>query len=112
MEQIGMPLAEALEEGQLAAIAPRPVGTLAMLWLVIRGALGRLGEADNVVRFGFRRLTVKPRKRHRSHRFKVATDGEISWMSAPLEFRVSPEPLYLLKPDLAPGAEDTAGSVA
>lgn len=97
MEQIGIPLATALEEGQLAAIAVRPVGTLAMLWLAVRGALGSLGEAENVTSFGFRRMIVKPWLYGR-RRIKVATDGEIIWLSPPLEFRVSPEPLYLLKP--------------
>jgi diacylglycerol kinase family enzyme len=101
LEQIGIPLAEALEDGQLAAIAVRPVGTLAMLWLVVRGALGKLGDAESVISFGFRRLTVKPTSLYRTHRVKVAIDGEVIWLNAPLEFRVSPEPLYLLKPDPA-----------
>jgi hypothetical protein len=29
---------------------------------------------------------------------KVAYDGEIGRLAAPLEFRVSPKPLYLLRP--------------
>lgn len=105
MEQIGIPLAEALEEGQLAAISLRPAGTLAMLWLAVRGALGKLGEAENVVSFGFQRLTVKPSSLYRTHRVKVATDGEVTWLNTPLEFRVSPEPLYLLKSDPDPYVE-------
>lgn len=109
MEQIGIPLAEALEEGQLAAIAVRPVGTLAMLWLLLRGALGKLGEADNVISFGFRHLTVKPSSLYRTRRVKVAIDGEVIWLNAPLEFRVSPEPLYLLKPDPEPHREAPPG---
>ncbi len=98
MEQIGIPLADALEEGQLAAIALRAIGTLAMLGLALRGALGNLGDAENVISFGFQRMTVKPWSIYRKHRIKVATDGEINWMHAPLEFCISPEPLYLLKP--------------
>jgi diacylglycerol kinase family enzyme len=104
MEQIGIPLAPVLEEGQLAAIAVRPVGTLAMLWLLVHGALGRLGDAENVISFSFRRLTVKPSSRYRPHRVKVATDGEVNWLATPLEFQISPQPLYLLKPDLPPAA--------
>ncbi len=110
MEQIGIPLAEALEEGQLAAIAVRPVGTFAMLGLLVHGALGRLGEAENVISFGFRRLIVKPSSQHRQRRVKVATDGEIIWLNAPLEFRVSPEPLYLLKLDSQSELDAPAGS--
>ncbi|WP_334189296.1 diacylglycerol/lipid kinase family protein [Noviherbaspirillum sp.] len=104
MEQTGIPLAEALEEGQLAAVVLKPVGTLAMLWLLVRGALGQLGDADHVISFGVRRLTVRPSRLYRIRRVKVATDGEIGWLDAPLEFRVGPEPLYLLKPD--PPADD------
>lgn len=40
LERLGLPQAEALERGQLAAIAIRPVGTLSMFWLALRGALG------------------------------------------------------------------------
>ncbi|MDN5835904.1 MAG: diacylglycerol kinase [Nitrosospira sp.] len=98
MEQIGVPLENALENGELAAITLRPIGTMAMLWLLARGAFGTLGEADNVISFGFKRLTVAP-TRALKRRVKVATDGEIVWMDVPLEFRVSPQPLRLLKPD-------------
>ena len=98
MEQIGIPLGTAVEEGQLAAVALRPVATLGMLWLMLRGAFNRLGEADNVVSFGFQHMKVKPAHLLPSRRIKVATDGEIAWLRTPLEFRVSPQPLYLLKP--------------
>lgn len=98
LEQIGIPESEVIEAGQLAAIAVKPVGTLSLLWLMVCGAFGRLGEAENVINFSFSRLTVKPSKLYRTQRVKVAMDGEISWMNAPLDFRVSPDPLYLLKP--------------
>ena len=38
-------------------------------------------------------------------RVKVATDGEIGWAEMPLLFRVSPEPLWLVRPDVAPELE-------
>ena len=53
-----------------------PVGTLAMLWLLVRGALGQLGEADNVISFGFRHLTVKPSSLYRTRRVGKAGPGE------------------------------------
>jgi len=43
LERIGIPLSHNLERGQLAAFMLRPVGTWKMLWLLVRGALGRLG---------------------------------------------------------------------
>src|SRR5690606_11459586 len=60
LEQVGMPQAESLKQGQLAAIAVNPVGTMAMLWLAARGALGKLADAENVSSFSFRHLTVVP----------------------------------------------------
>ena len=103
MEQVGMePMGMALEEGELAAIAPRPVGKLGMLGLMLRGALGRLGDADNVVAFSFKRLTVKHAALSPRRRIKVATDGEVTKMEMPLEFRVVEGRLMLLKPSAQP----------
>jgi len=86
---------DALAQGHLAAVAVRPIGTLALFGLLLRGVLGRLGEAENIRSFSFRRLTVTPRA---MKRIKVATDGEIVWMQTPLVFEVAPEPLLLLVP--------------
>lgn len=108
LEQIGIPLENALENDELVAIMLRPTGMMAMLWLLVRGALGKLGEAQNVISFGFKRMTIRS-SRHLKRRVKVATDGEVVWMDTPLEFRVSPHPLYLLKPGTTPepGTLDT-----
>ena len=64
----------------------------------MRGALGRLGEADQVVNFSFRHLTVLRSRGFGTRRVNVATDGEITWRSPPLEFRVSPQSLMLIRP--------------
>lgn len=98
MEQFGFPEARAIDAGELAGITLRPVGRLAMLGLFLRGALGRLGEADQVLDFSFRQLTVLRSRGFGSRRLKVATDGEVRRMSLPLVFRVSPEPLWLIRP--------------
>ena len=102
MEQFGFPEAQAIDAGELAGITLRPVGRLAMLGLLLRGAFGRLGEADQVVNFSFRQLTV--RRGFGQRRVKVATDGEITRMNLPLVFAVSPEPLWLIRP-AAPAPE-------
>lgn len=98
LEQVGLAQAPALDEGCMAAVMLRPVSTLALLGLLLRGTLGTLGEADTIESFKFHRLLVKPRLALGRRRIKVAYDGELGWLSAPLEFRVSPRPLYLLKP--------------
>ncbi len=98
MEQLGFTEASALDAGQLAGMTLQPMGRLAMLWLLFRGVLGKLGEADQVAKFTFKRLTVTRSRGFTSRRVKVATDGEIKWLTLPLEFCVSPEPLMLLRP--------------
>jgi diacylglycerol kinase family enzyme len=105
LEQAGIPEAPLLEQGQLAAVTLRPMGALTMLWLAVRGAFGQLGEADSVTSFAFRRIVVQPAMPYGSRRLKVATDGEIAWLRAPIEFRVAPEALLLLKPDPGSAAD-------
>ncbi|MGH8517827.1 MAG: diacylglycerol/lipid kinase family protein, partial [Panacagrimonas sp.] len=95
-DRLGLPAeGEALERGCLGAILVRAIGSWSMLGLALRGALGRLDEAENVISFPVRRLTVHP---HGYRLIKVATDGEVQRMRAPLEFRVAQEPLMLMLP--------------
>ncbi|ALM82933.1 diacylglycerol kinase family protein [Bordetella sp. N] len=96
LEQLGLPDAAHLEDNRLVAMAAKPVGTLALYGLMVMGALSRLGEASNVISFGFDTLTVRPRGGRR--RIKVAMDGEIFWTRAPLVFAVAPQRLHLLVP--------------
>lgn len=103
--QVGIEHADAPENGQLAAVALKPAGVLAMPGLLVRGALGRLGGADEVLSFPFESMTVKAGRSHGARRVKVATDGEVAWAEMPLLFRVSPEPLWLVRPDTAPELE-------
>lgn len=98
--QIGQLGIDAIEDDKLTAIAPRPVGRLGMLWLMLRGAVGRLGQSDDLVAFGFRQLTVKQRGLAR-RRIKVATDGEVTLLDSPLRFSVLPGRLMPLKPEAA-----------
>jgi diacylglycerol kinase family enzyme len=81
--------------GELAALVVRPIGTGAMLWLMLQGAFGRLGEAQDVESFAVRSLTVSVRG---MRRVKVAADGEVGAMSTPIRFEVSPRPLLLMMP--------------
>ncbi|MBB1628471.1 diacylglycerol kinase [Achromobacter sp. UMC71] len=94
LEHIGIDATE-LDRHRLVAMASRPVGTLALYGLLLRGLFSRLGDAEHVISFAFDRLTVAIRGRHR---IKVAMDGEISWMDNPLEFKVSDTPLPLVVP--------------
>lgn len=112
MEQLGFAEARAIDAGLLAAIALRPVGRLALLGLLLRGALGRLGEADDLLHIATPRLVVRARRRlglPGDPRIKVATDGEVGWMRLPLTFEVAPQTLDLLRPP-APAPEREAAA--
>lgn len=99
MEQVGIPpLTAALEDGRLAAVAPRTKGKFGMLWLALHGALGRLGQADQLAAFSFTQMEVKVLTLSRRRRIKVATDGEVTRVKSPLEFKVLEDQLLLLKP--------------
>jgi diacylglycerol kinase family enzyme len=102
LEQLGLGSAGAEAEpraadGHLTAVILKPIGTLAMVGLVLRGALGRLGDAGGVDHFVCQKLVVEPTLTFGRRRVKVAFDGEVGWMSSPLTIRVSPKPLWLLK---------------
>lgn len=94
-------------DGHITAVILRPVGTMAMLGLMLRGALGTLGEADGVERLVCQSLVVNPLRTFGRRTMKVAFDGEVAWMLSPLTIRVLPEPLWLLK---APAPRDIAGA--
>ena len=93
-------------DGSMAALVLRPIGTLSMLGLMLHGAMGRLGEAAGVERFEFEHLVVKPTLPQGRRGVKVAFDGEVTMMRAPLDFRVLAKPLYLLGPHRKAAAID------
>ena len=96
--QVGADAGRALDAGSIAAVMLRPIGTAAMFSLLLHGALGRLGEAEDVEAFAFHRMLVSPSLKPGRHKVKVAFDGEVSWLPSPLEFKVAEQPLFLLKP--------------
>lgn len=101
LERIGIEAEHraALDRGELVGTTLRPISRVGMLGLLLRGALGRLGEAEQVQSFSFRTLVVTPRSRRLS---KVGIDGEVCRMRAPLKFSVASEPLWMLAPAQQP----------
>jgi diacylglycerol kinase family enzyme len=91
----------ARDTGRVTAVMLKPTSTFALLRLMLRGAMGTLGEADGIERFEFQRMVVKAPAVMGRRRLKVAFDGEVVRLRPPLCIHVSPTPLYLLKP--APG---------
>lgn len=95
LEQIGIGDPRDLERGKLVAMGPKPVGTWELYKLLALGLFSRLGEAENAFSFNFTRLVVNPQG---TRRVKVAMDGEISYVQAPLVFTVAEDRLDLLVP--------------
>jgi diacylglycerol kinase family enzyme len=83
VEQVGLeePLAQGMGRGRLAGVVVRPIGAWSLLWLAARGAMGRLGEADQVRSFAFHELdvTVRPPRR----RGKLAPPRHVSVNTPP-----------------------------
>lgn len=99
LQKVGISEAESLQNRRLVALSVKPVGSWRMVNLVLRGAIGRLGAAENVNSFSFRHLEVQPFSgKGKKTTIKVATDGETFWLQTPLRFRVAPKPLWLVRP--------------
>lgn len=98
LQQLGFPEAQDVKQGALAAVLLRPVGRVAMLGLMLRGAFGQLGQADQVLSFACTRLKAHLGWPPTARTIKVATDGEVLRLPLPLQFRVAPEPLWLIRP--------------
>ena len=96
LERVGIAESEQVEQHKLAAVVVPPLGPLARVGLFLRALVGRLGDASQVTTFAFERLLVRSRFHRRS--LKVAMDGEVERMRAPLVFRVAEHPLLLLRP--------------
>ncbi|MEO9149344.1 MAG: diacylglycerol kinase family protein [Burkholderiaceae bacterium] len=103
LERVGLPQpAEAVEHHRLAAVMARETSTRSLLWLLLRGAMGTLGDMETVESFSFQRMRVEQRRRLRQkgqkRQIKLAYDGEVRLVDQPIEFRVAEHPLYLIKP--------------
>jgi diacylglycerol kinase family enzyme len=114
LEQLGAEPADTLAgtpgHGSMAALMLRPIGTLAMIRLMLHGAMGRLGEAAGVESFEFHHMVVRPRLAPGRKEVVVAFDGEVARMRSPIDIRVLDKPLYLLQaPDKAATANGPGG---
>jgi diacylglycerol kinase family enzyme len=98
LAQVGIEEAALIGHGRLLGLTLRPLGRFAALGLLLRSALGRLGDSDHVNSFVFRAITLDLRTATRRRRVKVAVDGEVIELSLPLTFSPAPDPLLLLVP--------------
>jgi diacylglycerol kinase family enzyme len=99
IEALGLPEAAQVGESALVALVLRAFRPGELLWLALRGALGRLGEAEDLTHFAFQTLAVRPRLPLAQRRLKVALDGEVLRLRPPLLFAVDERPLWLIRPE-------------
>lgn len=94
---IGEDVTSRVGRGSLGVLMAAPLGAWGKLKLLGRAALGRLGDARELVSLPLRSLNLSTRSRS-TRKLKVSADGEVLWMEPPLRFSVSPQPLQLLVP--------------
>lgn len=85
---------EKLDAGLLNVYTTRRCTARGLLGLAARALFGRLRQADDFMESSVRSLRVETRRR----RLLVATDGEISAMDTPLDFRILPGALQVIVP--------------
>lgn len=83
-----------LDGGTLNVYTTRRSTTGALVRLALRAMLGRLRQADDFMESSVSSLRVDSRRR----RLLVATDGELTSMETPLEFRIRPRALQVIVP--------------
>ena len=98
LQQLGLAEAEAVDDGRLAAVLLRPLPRRSMLWLLIRGAFRALADASGVRHLAFDELTVEPPAGAAPRRWRLSTDGELQWVTTPIQFRAAARPLWLMLP--------------
>ena len=94
MEGFSIGKRSSLRDGCLSVYTTRRRGRLALLGLAMRALVGRLHQARDFSNVHASRLRIETRRR----RLWVATDGELSAMTTPLEFRVLPGALRVIVP--------------
>lgn len=94
MEGFDIGTRERLDAGTLNVYTTRRSSAGGLVMLALRALLGRLRQADDFVESSVRSLRVESRRR----RLLVATDGEVTAMETPLEFRILPRALQVIVP--------------
>ena len=84
----------ALDRGQLSLYLTNRIGRFGLLRLAVMALLRRLDQASDFDMLGTRGFVVKTRHRM----LRVATDGEVTAMAPPLQYRVRPGALRVLVP--------------
>jgi len=88
---------ERLDHGRLDVYTTRRCGPWGLIGLALHALFGRLRQAEDFTEWSTPYLRVTSPRR----RLLVATDGELSSMETPLEFRIRPRSLRVIVPATA-----------
>jgi diacylglycerol kinase family enzyme len=94
MEGFNIGVRERLDTGRLSIYVTQRRGRLGLLLLGLRALFHRLDQADDFDAKSAHRIVVETRHR----RLHVATDGEVTVMDTPLEYRIRPRALRVIAP--------------
>ena len=94
-----------LDAGKLAAYLPHGVGRWRIVWFALRGLFGRLRDGKDFDVFHAAELSIVVNR----PKMTVATDGEVSVLDMPLEYRIRPGGLAVVAPPLVPAGASAAG---
>ncbi len=106
LSRLGIAGAEQAGVSHLVAISLAPISKFGLLRLIFKGALGSLGEAEEVSATICTQLTASFERKLFRRRIRVAIDGELIRLRLPLKFEVSPHPLQLRAAVVASSAAD------
>jgi diacylglycerol kinase family enzyme len=87
-------LRETLAGGKLWIYVMRPQSRLALVWMLLKVALGRFDGREHFDIFQAEELYVESKAR----RIGVALDGEVHVMDSPLRYRILPRSLRVIVP--------------
>jgi YegS/Rv2252/BmrU family lipid kinase len=87
---------ERLDAGELSLYITTRTGRASLFWLALRGLFGGLLKEKD-----FTAMTATDINIHsRHHRLRVATDGEVTIMQPPLQYKILPAALQVLVPEV------------
>ncbi len=106
LRNVALDVARCAQQGRLAVVVLKPVGTWELMRMTIRGLLRKLQDEESLISFCAESVEVR---RHR-RRVAVALDGEVVRIAPPLRFRYRRDAVLLVKPDPAPAETETASA--
>jgi diacylglycerol kinase family enzyme len=102
MESFNIGGRDCLNAGRLSLYVTHRTGRAGLALLALRALSGRLREAKDFDFLCAREIVVETR---RPKRIRVATDGEVTIMQTPLQYRVRPAALHVIVPETATSDE-------